>query len=74
MPKVSIGSMKQKILIEGDENLLEPYEMLIEDSDDFSMIIKERLETGEIKTSVVVPIEDYIGNLESAYKEGKSTK
>lgn len=70
MSKVRVGSMRQKILIEGDENLLEPHEMLIEDSDDFEFILKERTETGELKTYAVVPMDNYIESLEEAYKIG----
>lgn len=70
MPKVVVGSMRQKRLIEGDENLLEAHEMLIRESDDFEFILKERTETGDIKTYAVVPVDDYIESLENAYKEG----
>lgn len=70
MPKVAVGSMRQKILIEGDENLLESHEMLIEESDDFEFILKERTETGEIKAYAVVPIDEYIETLEGAFTEG----
>lgn len=70
MAKVAVGSMRQKILIEGDENLLEDYEILISDSDDFEFILKERDEYGNIKTYAVVPIEDYIESLKGAYSEG----
>lgn len=74
MPKVAVGSMRQKILIEGDENLLEPHEMLIKESDDFEFVLKERTETGEIKTYAVIPVDKYIESLENAYKEGTSAK
>lgn len=74
MGKVAVGSVRQKILIEGDENLLESYELLIQDSDDFKMILKERDEHGQIKTYAVVPIEEYIESLEGAYTEGLSNK
>lgn len=70
MPKVVVGSMRQKRLIEGDENLLDAHEMLIKESDDFEFILKERTETGDIKTYAVVPVDKYIESLENAYKEG----
>lgn len=70
MPKIAIGSIRQKTLIEGDENLLESNEILVKESDDFSFVLKERDEQGNIKSSVVVPIEDYIKSLKEAYNEG----
>lgn len=70
MPKVVVGSMKQKTLVEGDENLLESHEILIKESDDFKFILKERTETGEVKTYAVIPVDEYIKSLESAYEEG----
>lgn len=70
MPKVVIGSMRQKRLVEGDENLLDAHEILIKESDDFEFILKERTETGDIKTYAVVPVDKYIESLENAYKEG----
>lgn len=70
MPKTAIGSMRQKTLIEGDENLLERNEILVKDSEDFSFVLKERDDSGSIKTSVVVPIEQYLKSLKDAYNEG----
>lgn len=63
--------MKQLILIEGNENLLNQNELLIEDSDDFECILKRRDEQGNIKTYAVIPVEDYIEELEEAYKGEK---
>lgn len=70
MPKVVVGSMRQKRLIEGEENLLESNEMLIQESDDFEFILKERTETGDIKTYAVLPVDKYIESLEIAFEEG----
>lgn len=70
MAKAVIGSMRQKRLIEGDENLLEANEILIKEADDFPFVLKERCADGSIKTSVVISIDDYIKNLEEAYKQG----
>lgn len=50
--------MRQKVLIEGDENLLEQNEILITEKEGYT-ILRERLETGELKTFVVVPLEDF---------------
>lgn len=58
MAKVKIGSMKHKALIEGDVNLLEKNEILVAHSDGYT-ILRERLESGVIKTYVVVPLEDF---------------
>ncbi len=58
MGKSKIGSMRQKVLIEGDENLLEQNEILITEREGYT-ILRERLETGELKTFVVVPLEDF---------------
>lgn len=68
--KVAVGSVRQKTLIEGDENLLEDYEILISESEDFKYILKERDEQGKIRTYAVIPIEEYINNLEGAFAEG----
>lgn len=70
MPKTAVGSMKQKTLIEGDENLLEKNEILLQESSDFKMILKERNEQGKIDTYAVIKIEDYIKELEAAHAEG----
>lgn len=70
MPKVAIGSILQKTIIEGDENLLTQQEILIKESKDFKYILKERKENGEVETYVVLPLDDYIEKLEEAYREG----
>lgn len=69
MSKQKIGSIKQKTIIEGDENLLETGEILIQDSTDFLHVLKERKD-GKVCTYVIMPIEDYIKGLEDAYNEG----
>jgi hypothetical protein len=51
--------MKQKILVEGDVNLLEPNEILITKSEGYT-VLRERLADKSIKSSVVVPLEDFI--------------
>lgn len=58
MGKTKIGSMKQKILVQGDINLLEPNEILITKSEGYT-ILRERLTGGKIKTSIVVPLEEF---------------
>jgi hypothetical protein len=51
--------MKHKILVEGDANLLEPNEILIAKSEGYT-VLRERLTDGSIKTSVVVPLEEFV--------------
>lgn len=57
MGKIRVGSMKQKILVEGDENLLEPNEILVVEED--YTVLRERMATGELKTYVVIPLEEF---------------
>ena len=59
MGKIRVGSMKQKTLVEGDANLLETDEILVTEEEGYT-ILRERTETGELKTSVIVPLEDFI--------------
>lgn len=58
MAKQRIGSMKQKILVQGDANLLEPNEILVTESEDY-VILRERQSSGSIKTYVVIPLEEF---------------
>lgn len=58
MGKIKIGSMKQKILVQGDSNLLDCNEILITESEGYT-ILRERMADGQIKTSVVVPLEEF---------------
>ena len=58
MGKTKIGSMKQKTLVQGDVNLLGPNEILITQSEGYT-ILRERMADGQIKTSVVVPLEEF---------------
>ena len=58
MGESRIGSMRQKELVEGDENLLEQNEILVTEQEGYT-ILRERTETGDIKTFVVVPLEDF---------------
>lgn len=57
MGKIKIGSMKQKILVQGDPNLLEKNEILITESEGYT-ILRERTTEG-IKTSIVIPLEEF---------------
>ena len=58
MGKTKIGSMRQKILVQGDVNLLGTNEILITQSEGYT-ILRERMPDGQIKTSVVIPLEEF---------------
>lgn len=57
MGKTKIGSMKHLTLVEGDVNLLTNNEVLVSEEEDHTILRK--LESGEIKTFVVIPLEDF---------------
>lgn len=65
MGKVRVGSMKQLALVEGDVNLLAKNEILISEEEGY-IILRKRLDSGDIKTFVVVPLKDF-------RKDGDST-
>ena len=50
--------MKQLALVEGDVNLLTKGEILISEEEGYT-ILRKRLDSGSIKTFVVVPLEDF---------------
>ena len=58
MGKVKVGSMKQLALVEGDVNLLAENEILVSEEEGYT-ILRKRLDSGDIKTFVVVPLEDF---------------
>lgn len=57
--------MKQLALVEGDVNLLAKNEILISEEEGYT-ILRKRLDSGDIKTFVVVPLKDF-------RKDGDST-
>ena len=59
MGKTRVGSMKQLALVEGDVNLLTKGEILISEEEGY-IILRKRLDSGGIKTFVVIPLEDFI--------------
>lgn len=63
MGKIRVGSMKQKTLVVGDPNLLESDEILITKEEEYT-ILRERVDTGKLKTYVVVPLEDFTNERE----------
>ena len=56
--KTKIGLMKHLTLVEGDVNLLTNNEVLVSEEEDYTILRK--LESGSIKTFVVIPLEDFI--------------
>lgn len=70
MAKSKIGSMRNKILVEGDINLLEPNEILVTKSEGYT-ILRERMCDKSIKTFVVIPLEDFQRNANSTEKATK---
>ena len=59
MGKVKVGSMKQLALVEGDVNLLAKNEILVSEEEEYTLL-RKRLDSGSIKTFVVIPLEDFI--------------
>lgn len=50
--------MKQLALVEGDVNLLAKNEILISEEEGY-IILRKRLDSGDIETFVVVPLKDF---------------
>ena len=50
--------MKQLALVEGAANLLSKNEILVSEEEGYT-ILRKRLDSGGIKTFVVVPLEDF---------------
>lgn len=71
MGKTKIGLMKQKTLVQGDANLLGPNEILITQSEGCT-ILRERMADGQIKTSVVVPLEEFKAQKEEPKRKNKA--
>lgn len=53
--------MKQKVLVEGNPNLLKKNEILISQEEGYT-IFRSKDASGKIETSVLVPLSDFIGN------------
>lgn len=53
--------MKQKVLIQGDVNLLKPNEILITQSEGYT-ILRERDLNSKMRTYIVVPLEEFTTN------------
>ena len=76
MAKQRIGSIRQKILVEGDPNLLNDNEILVIDQCscgcDSETMLKQLDPEHRIKTLVLVNADDYMKELESTFQKGYS--
>ena len=59
MGKIKIGSMKHLTLVEGDVNLIAKNEILVSEEEGYTLL-RKRLDSGSIKTFVVIPLEEFI--------------
>ena len=73
MGKTRVGSMKQLALVEGDVNLLSKNEILVSEEEGYT-ILRKRLDSGGIKTFVVVPLEVVVVPLEDFNKDGDTSR
>ena len=72
MGKQRVGSMKQLALVEGDVNLLAENEILVSEEEGYT-ILRKRLDSGDIKTFVVVPLEDFRKDGDTSRKKVEKT-
>ena len=72
MGKTRVGSMKQLALVEGDVNLLSKNEILVSEEEGYT-ILRKRLDSGCIKTFVVVPLEDFNKDGDTSRKKVEKT-
>ena len=70
MGKIKIGSMKQKVLVQGDINLLESNEILVTQSEGYT-VLREKDHNKNIKTYIVIPLEEFKDNKEPEKKKTK---
>lgn len=75
MGKQKIGQIKQRILVQGDVNQLLQNEILVTESEGYT-ILRERRKDSSIKTSVIIPLEEFINLKNKTYgkEESKKTK
>ena len=71
MGKTKIGSMKQKTLVQVDASPLGPNEILITQSEGYT-ILREKMADSQIKTSVVVLLEEFKAQKEEPKKKNKA--
>ena len=72
MGKTRVDSMKQLALVEGDVNLLAKNEILVSEEEGYT-ILRKRLDSGGIKTFVVVPLEDFNKDGDTSRKKVEKT-
>lgn len=65
MGKIKVGSMKQLVLVEGDINLLSKNEVLVSREEGY-IILRKKLDSGNIETFVIVPLKDFNKNGDSS--------
>lgn len=74
MAKQRIGSIKQKILVEGDPNLLNENEILVIDKCgcgcNCDITLKQLDSEHKMHTMILLNVEEYLKSLEDAYKQG----
>lgn len=70
MGKIKIGSMKQKVLVQGDINLLESNEILVTQSEGYT-VLREKDSNKNIKTYIVIPLDEFKDNKEPEKKKTK---
>lgn len=58
MGKIKIGSVNHQTLIKGDINLLGPSDILVSESEGYT-ILRKKDSTGKIKTFIVIPLEEF---------------
>ena len=63
--------MKHLTLVEGDVNLLTNNEVLVSEEEDYTILRK--LESGEIKTFVIIPLEDFKKDGDNSRKKVEET-
>ena len=63
--------MKHLTLVEGDVNLLTNNEVLVSKEEDYTILRK--LESGEIKTFVIIPLEDFKKDGDTSRKKVEET-
>ena len=64
--------MKHLTLVEGDVNLLAKNEILVSEEEGYT-ILRKRLDSGGIKTFVVVPLEDFNKDGDTSRKKVEET-
>ena len=64
--------MKQLALVEDDVNLLAKNEILVSEEEGYT-ILRKRLDSGGIKTFVVIPLEDFNKDGDTSRKKVEKT-